>query len=115
MEYEYNETGIRTEACTYNSEDKLIARTVYTVDEKERLIELFEEDQFHKTTTTFAYDDKDNMIEQLETNKAGELNSRIIRKFDENNNLLEVAVTIDRHGVGYNQNYVVHYEYEYFA
>jgi hypothetical protein len=55
------------------------------------------------------------MIEQIETNKDGELNSRIIRKFDESNNLLEVAVTVDRHGAGYNQNYVVHYEYEYFA
>jgi hypothetical protein len=51
----------------------------------------------------------------LESDDNGELNHRIIRKFNENNNLAEVLVTIDRHGRGLNQNYMIQYLYEYFS
>jgi len=113
-EYVYNEEGKRTESYTYNTANEIVAKNLYKEDEKGQLVEIIEQDQFHKNTTVLAYDDKGNMIEQTETNQAGELSSRILRKFNSNNNLEEVAVTIDRHGAGLNQNYMIHYDYEYF-
>ena len=113
-EYTYNDEGKRTELLAYNSDNKLIIIHLFKENEKGDLIELVEENQSGKNTTAFTYDEKGNLTEQLETNKAGELNSRIIKKFDDNNNLSEIDVTIDRHGAGLNQNYIIHYEYEYY-
>jgi len=113
-EFVFNEEGKRVETLTYNSKEELIARSEYEEDNKGQLIKSIEEDRFNYSSTTIAYDERGNITEQLETNKAGELNSRINRKFDENNNLIEVAVTIDRHGKALNQNYVILYQYEYY-
>jgi YD repeat-containing protein len=113
-EYAYNEEGKRTESYTFNTANELVAKNLYKEDEKGQLIEIIEQDQFHKYTTVLVYDDNGNMIEQAETNEAGELTNRIQRKFDSNNNIEEVAVTIDRHGAGLNQNYVIQYKYELF-
>jgi YD repeat-containing protein len=116
-EYVYNEEGKKTESYTFNTANtanELVAKNLYKEDEKGQLVEIIEQDQFHKYTTVLAYDDNGNMIEQTETNEAGELTNRIQRKFDTNNNLEEVAVTIDRHGAGLNQNYVIQYKYELF-
>ena len=97
-----------------NSNNVLIAKNLFKEDEKGQIIEIIEEDQFHKNTTVIDYDEKGNMIEQTESNAAGEINNRLLRKFDENGNISEVAVTIDRHGQGLNQNYVIQYRYDFF-
>ena len=81
---------------------------------KDRLLRFLKKINSARVLQILTYDDKGNMISQLESNEAGELNHRILRKFDENNNLIEIAVTIDRHGMGLNQNYSIHYSYEYF-
>jgi hypothetical protein len=113
-EFVFNEVGKIVETLTYNSNEELIARSEHEEDSKGQLIKSIEEDRFNYSVTTIAYDEKGNITEQVETNKAGELNSRMCRQFDENNNLIEVAVTIDRHGKALNQNYVIQYLYEYF-
>jgi len=111
----YNEEGKRKEMLTYNSSEQLIARNQYEEDEKGQITMITEEDQYKYNITTLSYDAHGNNTEQFETNKAGELNSRITRIFDENNNLIEIAVMIDRHGMGYNQNYILRYFYEYYG
>ena len=113
-EYVFDENGIRSETLTYNTNNVIVEHNFYTENEKGQLIELIEDDQFKRSITVFSYDEKGNMIEQLETNETGEINQRLARKFDENNNLTEVAITIDRHGQGLNQNYMIQYVYEYF-
>jgi len=113
-EFAYDDHSRKKEAYAYNTKDELVAKNLYKLDDKGQVIEIVEEDQFSKSNTVIEYDEKGNMVSQLESNEAGELNQRILRKFDENDNLIEVAVTIDKHGVGLNQNYVLHYSYEYF-
>jgi len=114
-EFIYNEEGKRTESLRYNFKGEAVSQNFYKEDEKGQLIEIIEQTKFSKSITQLSYDDKGNMIDQLETNKAGELISRISRTFNEDNNLVEVAVTNDRHGMGLNQNYVIQYQYEYFS
>ena len=87
----------------------------YKEDEKGQLVEIIEKTPYSRSITQLLYDDKGNMIDQLESNAAGELINRISRKFNEENNLAEVAVTHDHHGMGLNQNYVIHYDYVYFS
>lgn len=112
-EFIYNDIGKKAEAHT-SENGKLVSKQVFDINEKDQLVKIIEEDRFSKSITVLQYDDAGNMVEQLETNEAGDLNSRIIRKFNANNKLEEVMVTIDRHGMGLNQNYMIQYIYEYF-
>lgn len=113
-EFFYNEAGKKSEVHTY-SDGKLVSKQFYEMNEKDQLVKIIEEDLYSKSLTDISYDDNGNMTEQLETDENGELNHRIIRKFNENNKLAEVNVTIDRHGRGVNQNYMIQYQYEYFS
>jgi antitoxin component YwqK of YwqJK toxin-antitoxin module len=113
-EFIYNEEGKKSEAHTYTN-GKHVSKQVYESDEKDQLIKIEEEELFSKSVTTLEYDDHGNMILQLEVDENGELNNRIIRKFNDSNKLAEVNVTIDRHGRGLNQNYLIQYTYEYFG
>jgi hypothetical protein len=54
------------------------------------------------------------MINQIQTNKRGETNHTIKRKYNEDNNLTESTVFINMHGQDVDVNYTVIYEYEYF-
>lgn len=112
-EFIYNEDGKKSEAHTYTN-GKHVSKQVYESDEKDQLIKIMDEELFSKSITTLEYDDRGNMTLQLEVDENGELNNRIIRKFNEGNKLAEVNVTIDRHGRGLNQNYMIQYIYEYF-
>ncbi|HNW99228.1 MAG TPA: hypothetical protein PKK00_12535 [Bacteroidales bacterium] len=109
----YNEKDEKSEVLNYVN-NKLVSKQLYELNEKEQLVKIEEEEQYSASTTVFTYDERGNMTEQTETNEAGELNSRITRKFNENNKLDEVYVTVDRHGRGINQNYKIQYIYEYF-
>lgn len=113
-EFDYNEEGKKSEARIY-ANDKLVSKQVYETNEKDQLVKIEEEELYHKSVTIISYDENGNMVEQLETNENGELNNRINRKFNENNLLEEVHVTIDRHGYGLNQNYMIQYTYEYYS
>ena len=112
--YLYNEKNIVTDVLTYNSDDQLIGRSEQEANDNEQIVKIIEEDQHNYNHIEMIYDAQNNIVEQTETNKAGELNSKLYRKFDEENNLIEVAVTIDKHGYGLNQNYLLEYHYEYF-
>jgi YD repeat-containing protein len=112
-EFIYDENGKKSEAYTY-SNGKLVSKQLYESNDKDQLIKISEEELYSKSVTTMEYDENGNMTEQLEVDGNGELNSHISRKFNENNKLAEVAVTIDRHGRGLNQNYMIQYVYEYF-
>lgn len=114
MEYEYNEKGRRNLALGYNSEDKLITKESIEEDENGNTIRLIDEDQYKKHTIELAYDDRWNMIEQVELNREGELINKTTRAFDADNNLVEHSVIVDRHGYGLNQNFTLSYAYEYF-
>ena len=84
----------------------------FFIEENDRIIQVLEEDQYKKDTTNITYDKKGNIIEEKEYNIKNQLNHKVIKKYNDNNDIIESAVFIDRHEQGINQDYVVRYEYE---
>jgi YD repeat-containing protein len=98
----FNDQNDIVKTLEYNNDNKLVSKTIYTYDEKARL------------ANAVLYDERGNAIEQTETNASGEINNRAVRKFNDANEVVETSVYIDLHGKGLNQEYLLHYEYEYF-
>ncbi len=115
MEYYFNQKNDLIKSLTYNNEDKLISKILYTYDDKGKMLLADYESVRSKNTTTIVYDENGNAIEQTETNAAGEINNRAIRKYNDRNEVIETSVIIDLHGSGINQEYILNYEYEYFG
>jgi hypothetical protein len=114
-EFFYNDNNDLIKNLTYNNEEKLISKTLYSYDDKGKLVLADYESVRSKNTTTIIYDDNGNAIEQTETNGSGEINNRAIRKFNDRNEVIETSVIIDLHGSGINQEYILNYDYEYFV
>jgi antitoxin component YwqK of YwqJK toxin-antitoxin module len=114
MAFEYDENGKRNLALVYNADNKLISKESFEEDENGRVVKLIDEDQYSMNTTEILYDENGNVFEQVETNRAGELNNKTVRIYDADNNLIEHNMLIDRHGYGPNQNYTLSYIYEFF-
>ena len=114
IEFVYNENGVRTDKITTNKKGQVMEHVFYEENEKGQLIEMVDHTPFAKNITVFTYDEKGNNILQEEKNNQGELNNRILRTFDIDNKIMEVAVTIDYHGLRLNQNYLLQHKYEYF-
>ncbi len=114
MVYEYDEKGNRDCAERYNKEGQIMARTTFTFDDKGNVIELFEEDTTTSKTTKMQYDDHDNVLLHEEFNDQEELNHRIERVWDEDGELVESMVYVDRHDQGPDQYYCVKQEFEYY-
>lgn len=110
----YNEKGKIEKVLFYNKKDELVAKTNYTYDDKDRIVGVTEETPYGNSSTVIKYDDKGNAIEQIEKNEQGEINNSAIRKFNDNNDVVETEVFIEMHGRGVNQQYILKYEYEYF-
>ena len=110
----FNDQNDVVKTLEYNNDNKLVSRTIYTYDEKARLVNAEHESVRSKNTTAILYDERGNAIEQTETDASGEINNRAVRKFNEANEVVETSVFIDLHGKGLNQEYLLHYEYEYF-
>ena len=111
---EYNDNNELIKVLFYNRKEKLAAKTEYSYSESGKISKVTEEDQHGKNITTIQYDDKGNAVEQVETNPNGDVNNKAIRKFNENNDVVETGVFIDLHGTGPNQEYILRYEYDYF-
>lgn len=110
----YNKKGNIEKVLFYDKEDKLVAKTIYSYDDQDRIIGAAEETPYGNSSTTITYNEKGNAIEQIEKNEQGEINNSAIRKFNDNNDVVENEVFIDMHGRSLNQQYVLRYEYEYF-
>lgn len=110
----YNKNGKIEKVLFYNKKDELVAKTIYSYDDKDRIVGVTEETPYGNSSTVITYDEKGNAIEQIEKNDQGEINNSAIRKFNENNDILETDVFIDMKGRTVNQQYILKYEYEYF-
>jgi len=113
-EYFYNDKGDLFKQLIYNKDDKLVAKTIYSYNEHGKVVEMNDESIRSKSNTTILYDEKGNATDQTEVNENGEVNNRAIRKYNDRNEVVETSVIIDLHGKGLNQEYLLHYEYEYF-
>jgi hypothetical protein len=114
MEYSYNDNNEIVKLLTYNDEEKLVNKTVYSYNERGQIVKSDYESVRSKNSTSIAYDERGNAIEQIEANEKGEINNQAIRKYNDQNEVVETSVIIDFHGAGINQEYILTYEYTYF-
>jgi YD repeat-containing protein len=111
---EYYPSGTKKETLIYNEADQLIEKVLMTENSEGRLVQVVEENRTKKNTITFDYDQAGNIIAQEETDRNGELVSKVNRVFDENNQLISTDVFIHGGGKGVSKNYTLRQEYIYF-
>jgi hypothetical protein len=109
---DYFENGDRQKVRVYNHEEELVEKILYEENEEGTLLRIIEEDPYNLNTTEFIYDERKNLIEQIELNREGEVNSRVTREYNEDNEMVETVIFIDRHGAGVNQHYKMKYVFE---
>jgi len=110
----YDEKGVREKTLKYNSKNQLIEKTIYTTDETDKVIEIYEEDVRSVKKTCFTHDDKNNVVKQEEFNKNDELILSIERTFNEEGTLLEALVYIQDPSENIRSMYASKYEYEFY-
>jgi len=112
--YQYLDNGNRKQTMVYNHEGQLVEKTVFVEDTLGNLISMSEETPYGTKTTNFVYDERKNLLQQIETNSAGDINSRVERVYNADNQVIESSVFIDRHGTGADQHYILKYVCEEF-
>lgn len=110
----YDEKGNIEKVLKYKEGNNLIEKSNYEFDNEARLVKIIEEDQYKKVETNIEYDANSNVVEQQELNGEGEINHQIIRKYDNENNVIESEIAVDGHGMDISQHYLMRYEYEFF-
>ncbi len=110
----YNEAGLKNKIHKYNHLEQLVEIVNLEYDDKGNAIKVTEEGQNGKLILYLTYDKHGNVIEQQEQDAQGEINHKVERKYDEDNNLIESKVAINRHGQGINLNYTIETKYEFF-
>lgn len=91
-EYYYDEKGIREKTLKYNSKGQLVEKNLFTTDDQDNVIEIYEEDTRSIKTTRFTYDEDNKIIKQEEYNKDEELLMSIERTYNEDGKLAESLV-----------------------
>jgi nuclear transport factor 2 (NTF2) superfamily protein len=109
----FDTSGKLIKALKENLKGKLLSRVEYRY-EGDRLTKVSEEHPYGSNTTTLIYDERGNPIEQVEVDQHGEMNNKALRKYNENNDVVESEVFINFHGRGINQHYLLTYTHEYY-
>lgn len=110
----FNEKGNLIKTLTSNIKDELLAKSEYFYNDEGLLEKIYEESIHGKNTTLLEYDEHKNSIRQVEINQHDDFNNEALRKYNENNDVIESEVMVNYHGMGINQHYILKYEYEYF-
>ncbi|MDP2424517.1 MAG: hypothetical protein U1C46_01315 [Bacteroidales bacterium] len=110
----YTDAGRKKEESVFDEEDNLLENNTFDEDGKGRLIRLVEQTQGKNTTTHYEYDDQGNMVLQAMTNNAGDEVLKVVRCFNENNELTYSEVFIDGEGRMLSQHYEVELVYTYY-
>jgi hypothetical protein len=90
--HQFNAAGHREQELRYNSRDQLIEQNVYEEDENGRIVRLIEENRQRKNTTEFSFNDKGNVIRQVETDLNGDLNHEVFRVYSPDGEPLQTTV-----------------------
>jgi hypothetical protein len=109
----FNEDGNLMQVMKYNEKGKLLSRVVYHYEAK-RPVKIVEETPYGTNTSHIKYDEKGNPAEQFEENDAGEMNHKVLKKFNDQGDVIESEILIRRHGNGPDQHYKLYYEYQYY-
>jgi len=111
---EYDEKGHRVSVMVYDEKGQALERIQLKSDEKDRPVEVVEENRQKKNTTHLRYDDGGNVAFQEERDMSGHLVSKVERRYDEQGRLTESRVQMNMPVHGVSRCYVVRHEYEFF-
>ena len=111
---EFDEKGLKIKTLVYNDAGQLIAKNLYSYNDKGNVSQIIEQDAYHTNTINLVYDEQNNVILEEEFNKENFLNYRMNKKYNDKNLITESEIMIDRHGEGMSQHYILKYDYEFF-
>lgn len=111
-ENEYNDKGRKTASYIYEN-GKLIEKYIYEENEKEQIINIYEENIWGKSTIGFEYDDNGNITLQREYDSNGNIISEI-KKTYQDNIIHGASIYSEKPVPGGFYNYSLDYEYEYY-
>jgi YD repeat-containing protein len=112
--HQYTGTGRREQELRYNSRDQLIERNIYEEDENGRVVKIVEENKQRKNTTEFTFDEKGNVIRQVETDLNGDLNHEIFRVYNPDGDLIQTRIEAVLKPSGEQRAYSLIYKREMF-
>lgn len=108
---EYDENGLRMSTSRYR-DGKLRERISYSSDDKGQVARMTEENEGGVSAYQFEYDETGNILVQEETDRQGEVISRMERTYDAGGRVLDNKVFIDGQGRRMSQYYRIEYIYE---
>ncbi len=107
----YNAAGRVEAEKRYDARGRLVARSIYTYDEKGNNTLIEEESVRGKSIVTLTYDEAGNNLVQEETGSDGTVVSRIDRSWDAANRPISTEVRMENSGQRMGQHYRLRYEY----
>ncbi|MCF8299199.1 MAG: hypothetical protein K9J13_16745 [Saprospiraceae bacterium] len=110
----YNEAGQKNKIQQYNNKKQLVAIVSFEYSDKGVINKVIEEGRNGKTILNLIHDEKGNVIVQEELAANDEINHRVERKYDDDSNVLQSKVQINRHGQGINEDYTIEFKYEFY-
>ncbi|MDO5760442.1 MAG: hypothetical protein Q4Q06_05400, partial [Bacteroidota bacterium] len=92
---QYNKKGFITDIYKYDKENQIKYKWHFYYDKKQTKqlsAKRYEAKDFQQDSTYYIYDKKDRPIEYVHCNEKGEIQKRILSKYDKNNNIVEEKV-----------------------
>ncbi len=112
---DFNSAGHREQERRFNSRDQLIERNIYEEDGNGRVIRITEENKQRKNTTEFEFDEKGNLVRQVETDLNGDLNHEVFRQYSDDGELMMTTVEAVVKASGAIRAYSMIFRREYFT
>lgn len=113
-EFRFTEDGSVEKELFYNAKGELVKKIEYLKYNKRFVLEFVEEDPYNKNTTKLVYDENDKIIRQEQVNRDGEVNHRIERIYDDNQQIVESLTFVNSKGQGVNLHFKEIHQYEYY-
>jgi antitoxin component YwqK of YwqJK toxin-antitoxin module len=112
-EYEYDENNRRI-AMQQSLNGNLINNIRFEFNAEGDVHKIKEIRDNREILTEVEFDERKNPVLQIDKDSEGNMITRIERKFDDNNEIVETIVEIDDQSRGVSSKYVLNFEYSYF-
>ncbi len=113
-EYTYDDNGKRT-SMQQSVNGVFLNRRDFRYNDRGEVTEILENNDGLKTKTSIQYDDKNNPVLQIETDKNDQILTQIERVFDDKNNVTKATVVIDDASRGISSKYSLEYDYDFYV
>jgi len=112
--YAYDDNGALAMVTSYNNSDEPVERLSYVNDEFGRPVRVTEENQRQKNTTELEYNEKGDILFQVEHDRHGQLIRQLEKNYDESGLLTETEILIRDFHTGISRSYKLTNKYFFF-